>query len=527
MKIARSSVAGTAALALFCMTHLAAQKQEEQIDYYEKWLEEDVVYIITGDERSVFLHLTTDLEHERFIEQFWFRRDLDPRTSFNEFREEHYRRVQYANEHFASGLRGWRTDRGMIYIKFGPPDEITARPAGGHYKRPFYEGGGSTSTYPFEVWRYRYIEGVGEDIEIEFVDPTGSGEFRITTNPWEKDALLTAGGGGPTMIEAMGMSTKLDRIRRLTNPTPGHNPYGFGYGRLKDQPFEKLQLLTNLQRPPKFPTSKLKEFVHAEVRYDMLPFDIRSDYLKLDGEQYVALITLMIPNRELQYVGLEGSIHRTTVNVYGELVDLTGYVVASFEEVVTNEIPEKELRAELQKFSLYQKSLRLRPGRYKLQLVIVDEVSDRIGTTVVLVVLPRIDENLMSTSSIVPALRIESLEDGGFSQFTMGSVRVFPDPKAEVKMGQELPLFFQVYNLGVDQSTGKPMVDVQYVVRGEGEEFTREKIEIRDLEGSTINVVKFLPLEGLPKGKYLLEVNITDMMNNTTIVRQVPFTVIG
>jgi len=527
MKIPRSSLARIAALTLFCMTSLTAQKQEEETDYYKKWLEEDVVHIITEEERSVFLNLTTDMEHERFIEQFWFRRDLDPRTSYNEFREEHYRRVQYANDHFASGLRGWRTDRGMIYIKFGPADEVVARPSGGHYRRPFYEGGGSTSTYPFEVWRYRYIEGVGEDIEIEFVDPTGTGEFHITTNPWEKDALLTAGGGGPTMIEAMGMSTKLDRIRQLTNPTPGHNPYGFGYGRLKDQPFEKIQLLTNLERPPKFPTSKLKEFVRAEVSYERLPFDIRSDYLKLDDEQYVALITLKIPNRELQYVGLEGSIHRTTVNVYGELVDLTGYVVESFEEVVTNEIPEKELKAELQKFSLYQKSLRLRPGRYKLELVIIDEVSDKVGTTVELVVLPRIDKNQMSSSSIVPALRIESLEDGDFGQFTIGSVRVFPDPKAEVKMGQELPLFFQIYNLVVDQTTGKPMVDVQYLVRGKGEEFTREKVEIRDLEGSTINVVKFLPLEGLPEGEYLLEVNITDMMNNTTIVRQVPFTVIG
>ena len=140
---------------------------------YKKWLNEDVRWIITPEELSAFKQLSNDEERDQFIEQFWLRRDPTPDTEENEFKEEHYRRIAYANEHFAAGKAGWRTDRGRIYIVFGPPDEIDAHPSGGQYNRPMEEGGGETSTYPFETWRYRYIEGLGDkgqEVMIEFVD---------------------------------------------------------------------------------------------------------------------------------------------------------------------------------------------------------------------------------------------------------------------------------------------------------------------------------------------------------------------
>ncbi|HTG13877.1 MAG TPA: GWxTD domain-containing protein, partial [Blastocatellia bacterium] len=145
------------------------KKKEELKSVYKKWLEEDVSYIITDEERKAFKTLKTDEERDQFIEQFWLRRDPDPDTPENEYKEEYYQRIQYANEKFSSGIPGWRTDRGRIYVKFGKPDEIESHPSGGSYDRPTYEGGGSTTTYPFETWWYRYIEGVGSDVEIEFV----------------------------------------------------------------------------------------------------------------------------------------------------------------------------------------------------------------------------------------------------------------------------------------------------------------------------------------------------------------------
>src|SRR5713101_8643081 len=148
------------------------KKLQKELDTpYKKWLQEEVPYIISDEERAAFLQLQTNEEREQFIEAFWQRRDPTPDTVENEFKEEHYRRIAYANERFASGIPGWKTDRGRIYIIWGPADEIESHPSGGSYERPPEEGGGTTSTFPFEKWRYRYIEGIGTDIIIEFVDP--------------------------------------------------------------------------------------------------------------------------------------------------------------------------------------------------------------------------------------------------------------------------------------------------------------------------------------------------------------------
>jgi GWxTD domain-containing protein len=157
---------------------------------YAKWVSEDVAYIITDDERAAFKRLQSDEERDHFIEQFWLRRDPTPDTVENEFKEEHYRRIAYANEHFAASIPGWKTDRGRIYITYGPPDEKETHPSGVSYQRPPLEGGGTTTTFPFEQWRYRFIEGMGIDILIEFIDPTGKGEYHMSGDPIKKDSLL-------------------------------------------------------------------------------------------------------------------------------------------------------------------------------------------------------------------------------------------------------------------------------------------------------------------------------------------------
>src|ERR1700751_5786067 len=205
---------------------------------YKKWLNEDVVYIITPEERSAFVHLQTNEEREQFIEQFWQRRNPDPDSAENTFKEEHYRRIAYTNEHYASGIPGWKTDRGRIYIMWGPPDEIDSHPSGGSYDLPSNEGGGSTSTFPFEDWRYRYLEGIGEDVNIEFVDPTMTGEYHLTMDPSEKDALTYVPGAGLTQMESMGLASKTDRF----NNTDGtHTAYGPGGPSEKQNEFTRVE----------------------------------------------------------------------------------------------------------------------------------------------------------------------------------------------------------------------------------------------------------------------------------------------
>ena len=180
---------------------------------YKTWLNQDVAYIITDEERKAFKSLSNDEERDAFIEQFWQRRNPDPDSPENEFREEHYRRIAYANEHFAAGKPGWKTDRGHIYICLGQPDSIDSHPSGGCYERPLDEGGGETSTFPFEIWHYRYLEGIGENVDLEFVDTCQCGDYHFTIDRGEKDALQQVPGAGLTQYEQMGQAKKADRFK--------------------------------------------------------------------------------------------------------------------------------------------------------------------------------------------------------------------------------------------------------------------------------------------------------------------------
>src|SRR5215203_6726531 len=230
-------------------TSKARKVTAELKEAYKKWRNTDVAYIITKEEKKAFDKLATDEERENFIENFWRRRDPNPDTEENEYREEYYERIAYANEHYTSGIPGWKTDRGRIYITFGKPDSVESHPSGGSYDRPSYEGGGSTTTYPFEIWFYRHLDDVGEGLEIEFVDPTGTGEFRLARNANEKDALRTVPGAGLTTAESLGLADQSERATGLGSRN---------YQREQDSPFRRLEILTALSRPPQVKFSDLQ-----------------------------------------------------------------------------------------------------------------------------------------------------------------------------------------------------------------------------------------------------------------------------
>ena len=185
---------------------------------YKKWVDEDVRWIITDQEMQAFKSLSNDEERDQFIEQFWLRRNPNPDSPENEFREQHYQRIAYANEHFAAGKAGWRTDRGHIYIAYGKPDSIDSHPSGGSYERPMEEGGGNTSTFPFETWHYRYLEGIGDNLDIEFVDTCMCGDYHMTIDRSEKDALKHVPGAGETLSEIIDRQAECERMGRPTAP---------------------------------------------------------------------------------------------------------------------------------------------------------------------------------------------------------------------------------------------------------------------------------------------------------------------
>ena len=289
------------------LTDKQKRRQEEKLRKelegpYRKWLNEDVAYIITDEERAAFKRLQTDEEREQFIEQFWLRRDPTPDSAENEFKEEHYRRIAYANERYASGIPGWKSDRGRIYITFGPPDEIESHPSGGTYERPPEEGGGTTSTFPFEIWRYRWIEGIGTDIMIEFVDPTMTGEYRMTMDPSEKDALLMVPNAGLTLMEQMGLADKADRFNRTDGTRLGE---AFGGQPMRMNQFERLEQFAKLQKPPVVKFKDLEAAVNSKITFNILPMQVRADFFPVTDTSVLTNITLQFENKDLHFQ-LEG-----------------------------------------------------------------------------------------------------------------------------------------------------------------------------------------------------------------------------
>jgi GWxTD domain-containing protein len=515
-----------------------SHKQKEELkSVYKNWLEQDVSYIITDEERKAFKALKTDEERDQFIEQFWLRRDPDPDTPENEYRDQYYERIQYANEHYTSGIPGWKTDRGRIYITFGKPDEIESHPAGGMYDRPTYEGGGETSTYPFETWWYRYIEGIGSDIEIEFVDPTGSGEYHIARSPDEKDALLNVPGAGLTLSEELGMTSKADRISNSFG-NYGGNANGLFGQRAKDQPFERLQLLADLQRAPaiKFPDLRVKADL-PEIASDILPFSVRTDFFRLNNESVATSFTVQFDHSDLSFKN-QGGIYTAQVNLYARLTSLSGRNAGTFEDTVyTGRYSEDQLQVAQTQKSVYQKNVALPPGRYKIDVVARDITSGKAGVLHHSFEVPRYQEKQLATSSIILAASVENLDNRAIpaGMFIIGRYKVKPFVSGIYKPGQNLAMFLQVYDAEMDQATLQPALKVEYIVSKGSQEVVhitedgKSKQGLVDLKGQQLVLARSIPIADklAEPGTYTVTVKVTDLVTNKVVTPTSQFTVSG
>jgi GWxTD domain-containing protein len=496
---------------------------------YKTWLQEDVVYIITPEERSAFLRLETNEEREQFIEQFWLRRNPNPDLQENSFKEEHYRRIAYANEHFASGIPGWKTDRGRIYIIWGPPDEIESHPSGGTYERPMDEGGGSTSTYPWEKWRYRYLEGLegttNTDVELEFVDPSGSGEYHLTMDPSEKDALLHVPGAGLTLMESLGMSSKVDRF---TNSDGTYLGKPMGGRSVKYNEFERLALFANIQKPPAVKFKDLEALVTSRIVRDQVHFSWRTDFLKVTSDTVLVPITIQMPNSQLSFQNKEG-VHSATLNIFARVSTLTGRVVQTFEDSVSRDFPDSLFQQSLKLASIYQKAVPLRPGLYRLDIVIKDVQSGNIGVVNSRLQVPRFDEDKLQASTLILADQIERVpaKQIGTGQFVLGASKVRPRINQEFTTDDKLGIYLQLYNLKVDEQSHRANASVLYVVKKGDQEVFKQTETTADMKqlGEQITIERLLPLATLEPGKYTIEISATDQLTNQTITRSAEFTV--
>src|SRR5579859_5215135 len=494
---------------------------------YKKWLDEDVVYIITDEERAAFKQLSNDEERDNFIEAFWQRRDPTPDTEENEFKEEHYQRIAYANEHFAAGVPGWKTDRGRIYIVFGKPDELDSHPAGGTYERPMDEGGGETSTFPFEDWRYRYIEGIGQEVIVEFVDTCMCGEYHMTMDRSEKDALLMTPNAGLTMWEQMGMANKSQRFTGSGMERLGLGPQSSD---LQTKEFDRLEQFAKLQQAPKVKFTDLEEAVNSKVILNPMPFDVRADFVKVTSDTVLVPITIQMRNRDITFVNKDG-VQRGTVNIFARLSTLTGKIVQTFEDTVQVDVPAELLPRTAENASVYWKALPLRTGRYKLNVAVKDVNGDRKGVWSRSIVVPEYSDDKLATSTLIVADQMEPVPTKaiGTGNFVIGTMKVRPRvPPADGKPAvfkrdkdQKLNFWMQVYNLGVDEKTHKPSATFEYDITNIAtNKSVVQKVETTDTMGNVgdqLTLQKSIASANLQPGIYKIEIKVNDNISKQTV----------
>ncbi len=500
-------------------------QQGEMESPYKHWIDEEVPYIITSEERAAWKKLTTDDEREQFIETFWERRNPNPGSPENAFKEEYYRRIAYANEHYASGIPGWRTDRGRIYIMYGPPDEIDSHPSGGSYVRPPEEGGGETSTYPFEDWRYRYIDGIGNNVILEFVDTSMTGEYHLTMDPGEKDALLHVPGAGLTQLEAMGMASKADRFTRTDGMTTGQ---ALGGTPESMEEFTRLDLYAKIFKPPEVKFNDLKAVVTSRLTANVLPFDVRTDFVRITDETVLTPITVQIPNRELQFQNKDGVMH-AVMDIYGQLSTLSGRVLQPFEDSMVLDVPQDQFQKYTDLKSVYQKALPLRSGRYKLSVVVKDDTSGHMGSIDLGIHVPEFNDDQLSSSSLILADLVQPLPTNmvGTGPFVIGGTKVRPRVDSTFNRSQILNFYMQVYNLGLDPKTHKPSLQVQYLISKDGKIILDQPEDPSKWSGAAqqITLMKQLPVKALDPGKYTVEIKVTDNVKKQTITPSATFEV--
>ncbi len=506
--------------------------QKELSKTYKKWLDEDVRWIITDEERAAFRQLSNDEERDQFIEQFWLRRDPTPDSVENAYKEEHYRRIAYANEHFAAGIPGWRTDRGRIYIMYGPADSIDSHPSGGYYQRPMEEGSGSTSTYPFETWNYRYLEGVGQNIDIEFVDPCMCGEYHMTMDRSEKDALLHVPNAGLSLYESMGMASKTQRFTGSGLEQLGAGPMS-NYNQSKQ--FDRLQQYALLNKPPAVKFKDLEEVVSHKLSYNLLPFDVITDFVKVTSETTLVPITIQVKNKDVTFVEKQG-VQTAVVNIFGRLTTLTGRVAQTFEDTVTVQTPAELLPKEQEKPSVYWKALPLRSGRYRLDVVLKDVNGDRVGSWSRGIMVPEFGDDRLAVSSLILADDMEKVptKNVGTGSFVIGDTRVRPrvpdaGKPASFKRNQRVNVWMQVYNLGIDQQTHKPSATVEYEITN----LASHKAIVHAVEstqqmgnvGDQLTLARTLPLAAVEPGQYQVSIKVDDKVSKQSIAPTATFVV--
>jgi GWxTD domain-containing protein len=509
--------------------------KEELKGQYKKWLNEDVTYIITPEEEKTFKSLANDEEREAFIEEFWQRRNPNPESEDNQYKDEHYARIAYANEHFAAGKPGWMTDRGHIWIAYGKPDSTESHPSGGNYTRPMEEGGGDTSTFPFETWHYRYLASVGDNIDIEFVDTCMCGDYHATMDRSEKDALKHTPGAGQTLWEQTGQAKQADRFSGGGMEQLGTGPMS---SQNESKEFDRLETFAKLFAPPPVKFADLDSFLSTSKILTGPPFlfDVRTDYVKLTNDTVMVPVTLQIRNGDVTYQTKDG-VSTGVVNILCRISRIDHRIAQTFEDTVKVETPNDLLARTKNNQSVYWKAVALSPGRYKIEIAIKDVNNpDHMGVWRRSLDVPEFEDDRLASSSLILADQMERVpsKDVGAGNFVIGNTKIRPRVPTAAQApvtfhrDQNLSFWMQVYNLGIGENKrNDATIDYEVMDLATNKQVlaAQETAAKVNPNADQITLEKTMPLASLQPGRYEVRIKVNDGVLKQQIAQSAPFIV--
>ena len=517
-----------------------------------------MIYIISEDEKEVFKSLRTDEERENFINLFWKRRDPTPETPFNEFREEHYRRIAYVNEHYFEGRVGWRTDRGRVYIMFGPPDFLESNPGGG---RGFIFGPQApTAEFPAEVWVYRQIPGLKARIgriEFTFVNYYNAGSYQLADNPGLANALRN--------VSLPARYTGYDDFPKDTRSSEASAARA---RQMSENPLEQLTLLAelsksrgevleDLERSTRL--RKLRGIVEAKASLNQLTFVAKENYLLGTGSLTYIPISIEVAAKDLGFNKVEDR-YRGMVNFYIEVKNEKGTVFQTSDRLEMN-LKKETYERRLSDYYQYKNSLSLSPGPYFLHVVVWDEFNGNVGYTDRKIEVPGFSDKEFSLSGIILArdirvvepkkeevvverkdisaleslekteikvpekIKLEKIEVG---PFTFGNLEINPNALGEYTKDSELVFFYQIYNPTFNEAERMARLLIEHEIWRAGKLITiidqpqEAQIPIEQKTAGLNSGARFVLAEFTP-GKYTLVVRVKDIFSGKTIENKIDF----
>jgi hypothetical protein len=295
--------------------------------------------------------------------------------------------------------------------------------------------------------------------------------------------------------------------------------------------FNRLEQFAKLQKPPAIKYKDLEASISTRITFNILPMKSHIDFIRITNASILTNITLQFENKDLQFTAKEG-VQKAEIHILGRITTMTRRPINTFEHPITVDAPTAMLKDFAARSSIFQESVPLAPGLYRLNIVAKDTISGNMNNYEVALNVPHFDDEKLASSSLILADQIEKVptKSIGTGQFVIGGSKVRPRLSDSFKQDEKLGLYLQLYNFTPDEKTKKPNGQVSYEIvrKGTNEkilEFTEDVNSLPNASANQVTIEKILPLKTIAPGQYELKMKVKDNVSNQTLSPSTSFTV--